>query len=137
MIVLDTNVMSELMRPVCDPAVLQWFLLNEEACCLCAIMVGELAYGIAKLDEGTRRQRLSAQLSEWRIRFSNRMLTYTDTSAIIYGDIMALRRRKGRPMSIPDGQLAAIAIQHDAVLATRNTRDFDMLEIALVDPWKP
>ena len=136
MIVLDTNVMSELMRPACDVVVLRWFLLHEESCCLSAVAIGELAYGVAKLEDGHRRRRLEAQVGEWRIRFQSRMLAYTDTAAMAYGDIMAARRQAGRPMSIPDGQIAASALEHAAVLATRNVRDFEGLRLTLLDPWK-
>jgi toxin FitB len=134
-ILLDTNVMSELMRPVCDSVVLRWFLLNEDDCCLSSVAIGELAYGTAKLDIGQRRQRLETQVSEWRIRFQSRILVHTDTTAMIYGELMAQQRRQGRPMSIPDGQIAASAIEHDAVLATRNLRDFEGVSLKLVDPW--
>jgi predicted nucleic acid-binding protein len=133
--VLDTNVVSELMKPSPDRNVLQWFLLNEEECFLSAVVIVELAYGIAKLENGAKRNRFEAQLSEWRIRFADRMLCYTDTSAMVYGEVMATRRSVGRPLSIPDGQLAATAIENACAVATRNTRDFEALALQVINPW--
>jgi predicted nucleic acid-binding protein len=94
-ILLDTNVVSELMKAACDQRVAHWFLLNEEDCCLSAIVVAELCYGVAKLDSGSKRSRLHEQITEWRVRFAGRMLVFGDATAIIYGDIMAKARRAG------------------------------------------
>jgi predicted nucleic acid-binding protein len=135
LILLDTNVMSELMKAVPDPAVERWFLLNADECALASIAIGELAYGIAKLDDGARKARLSEQIAEWRFHFAARSHAFAMTTALIYGDVLGKARRNGRPMSVPDAQIAAIAIEHDCALATRNISDFAVTELSLIDPW--
>jgi predicted nucleic acid-binding protein len=136
LILLDTNVMSELMKAVPDPAVERWFLLNEDECVLAAVAIGELAYGVAKLDDGARKIRLADQVAEWRFHFAGRSHAFTATTALIYGDILASARRAGRPMSVPDAQIAAIAIEQGCVLATRNISDFATAALSLIDPWR-
>lgn len=135
MILLDTNVMSELMKPAPDRAVEHWFLLHEEECALASIAIGELAYGVAKLDEGSRKARLAAQITDWRIHFASRSHAFTMTTGLVYGDIMARTRRNGRPMSVPDAQIAAIAAEQGYALATRNIADFTTTDLKLIDPW--
>jgi toxin FitB len=126
-ILLDTNVISELMRAEPNPAVERWFLMNEEICRICTIAIGEIAFGIAKLEVG--------QLAEWRVRFAQRTLSFDITAALIYGDILANARTFGRPMSLPDAQIAAIAGASDFELCTRNTSDFSTTNIRLINPW--
>ncbi len=135
MILLDTNVMSELMKPVPDPAVERWFLLNEEECVLASVAIGELAYGVAKLDDGAPKARLAEQIAEWRFHFAGRSQAFTMTTALLYGEILGKARRNGRPMSVPDAQIAAIANEHGCALATRNVSDFAVTELQLIDPW--
>jgi predicted nucleic acid-binding protein len=134
-ILLDTNVVSELMRSLPDPRVERWFLFHEEECCLASVSISELAYGIAKLEEGARRYALAAQLAEWRVRFAERTLGFGAATAMIYGELLAEARRKGRPMSLPDAQIAAIAKEHGSRLATRNVADFESCGVELVNPW--
>ncbi len=136
MILLDTNVLSELMKAEPDASVERWFLLNEEKCCLPSIAIGELAFGVAKLESGARKSKLQNQLSEWRIRFANRIHVYDVTAALVYGDILARARRDGHPMSVPDAQIAAIAATQSSMLATRNTKDFETTDLSLINPWK-
>jgi toxin FitB len=135
-ILLDTNVMSELMRKDPNVFVERWFLQNEETCCICTVAIAEIAYGIAKLDTGEKRTKLTSQLSEWRIRFALRTLSFDTTAALIYGEILANARACGKPMSLPDAQIAAIASAADIDLCTRNTSDFSTVKLTLVDPWK-
>jgi toxin FitB len=134
-ILLDTNVISELMRPEPDYKVEHWFLMNEVASCISTVTLGEIAYGIAKLESGKRKAKLSSQLAEWRIRFAQRNLTFDSSAALIYGDVLANARALGKPMGIPDAQIAAIASANGAQLCTRNTSDFSTVEIALINPW--
>ena len=135
MILLDTNVISELMRETCDPSVAHWFSLNEGEAALPAIAIAELAFGIAKLPEGARRNALTKQLGEWRLRFAERSPGFTTTTAILYGDIMANARRSGHNMAVPDAQIAAIALEQDCALATRNSKDFATTPVTLINPW--
>lgn len=136
MILLDTNVVSELMKQVADPAVERWFLLNEEETALPAIALAELSYGIARLPEGARRQGLEVRLTEWRLRYADRTLAFGSSAAMRYGPMLAAATAAGQPMSLPDAQIAAIALVEDATVATRNTRDFAPAGVDLVNPWE-
>lgn len=135
MILLDTNVVSELLKLQPHPAVEHWFMRNEESCCLPSVAIAELAYGIAKLPDGARKAAFQQQLTEWRVRFANRICSFDMQAALAYGDIQALTRRAGRPMSVPDAQIAAIAMEQGHQPATRNISDFEATGVALVDPW--
>lgn len=135
MILLDTNVMSELMKPSPDKAVERWFLLHEEDCAIASVAIAELAYGVAKLDAGARRSRLDGQIGEWRLHFADRSFLFTMPAALHYGLVMAAARKAGRPMSVPDAQIAAIALEHDHALATRNVRDFEGVGLMIHNPW--
>ena len=136
MILLDTNVMSEFARPRPDSAVEAWYLTNADQCWLASIAIGEMAFGIAKLEPGARRSKLESQLADWRIAYAARTHGFHASTAMIYGSVMAKARRAGRPMSATDAQIAAIAIEHDCALATRNIGDFEPSGVALVDPWE-
>jgi predicted nucleic acid-binding protein len=136
-ILLDTNVISELLKATPDPAVERWFLLHEDDCCIASVAIAELAYGIAKLEDGARKARFQSQLAEWRIRFASRTFAFDVMAALAYGDIQAEARRVGRPMSVPDAQMAAIAKDQGFSLATRNTRDFATSGVPLLNPWMP
>ena len=83
MILLDTNVISELMRENPDPDVARWFSLNDGEAALPAIAVAELAFGIAKLPEGARRNALGQRLVEWRLRFADRSPGFTSNTAML------------------------------------------------------
>jgi toxin FitB len=135
-ILLDTNVVSELMQPKPASQVAHWYLMHEEEIGLTSVILGELAYGVAKLPEGRRRSRLEAQLAEWRIRFSDRIHGFGVVAAMIYGDIQAAAHKAGKAMSVPDAQIAAIALEKDAVLATRDIADFVGRGVALINPWE-
>jgi toxin FitB len=134
-ILLDTNVLSELMKGEPHASVERWFLLHEEECWLSSIALGELAFGVAKLEPGTRKAKLQSQVSEWRIRFADRIHIYDVHVALAYGEILAKARREGRPMSVPDAQIAAIAHNQACMLATRNTKDFETTGLPLINPW--
>jgi predicted nucleic acid-binding protein len=134
-ILLDTNVISELMRSEPNVAVERWFLLNEEVCRISTITIGEIAFGIAKLEVGEKKSKLLSQLTEWRVRFAQRTLSFETTAALLYGDLLANARSLGRPMSLPDAQIAAIARASEHDLCTRNTSDFSTTQINLINPW--
>ncbi len=137
MILLDTNVISELLKATPDPAVERWFLLHEDDCCITSVAIAELAYGIAKLEDGGRKARFQSQLAEWRIRFASRTFTFDVMAALAYGDIQAEARKAGHPMSVPDAQIAAIAKDQGCLLATRNARDFKTSGVPILNPWTP
>jgi toxin FitB len=139
MILLDTNVLSELMRPNPNDCVVQWIdALPEGDIWISAVTVGEIRLGLALLPEG-RRKRILSDLAEqmFNEEFSEKCLPFDYQAAGEYAKIVSSRSRQGRPITVEDAQIAAIAITADLVLATRNTKDFEGLEILkLVNPWK-
>ena len=134
---LDTNVVSEAMRIVPDAGVLRW--LNESETSdlyLSTITIAEVSYGLQILPEGRRRDAISERFEQFVNRgFSHRVLSFDEPAAFVYGEIMARRKSLGRPMSVPDGQIAAIAKTHSLIVATRNVGDFEPTGIELVNPW--
>jgi toxin FitB len=118
-----------------NPAVDAWFAANQQDTTIPAPALGEIAFGIAKLPPGAKQRVLEARLAEWRVRYADRMIAFTETSAMLYGKVMAGALAASHNMSAIDGQIAAIAIERDAVVATRNMRDFKFTTALLVDPW--
>ena len=127
MIVLDTNVVSELMHPSPAAAVLGWFSTElADELYTSAITEAEIFYGIELLPPGKRRSALlvGAETMFDQV-FSGRVLAFDEEAARVFSRIAAGRRRRGRPMAELDAQIAAIACVHSAALATRNTADFE------------
>ncbi len=135
MILLDTNVLSELTKPAPDEKVVDWLRQTEPALAIPTFAIAEMAYGIEKLAEGRRRERLRMALERLAERFGDRLLSFDLRAAWAYGDILATARNAGRPMSVPDAVMAAIAKTHDCALATRNIKDFQTTGVELVNPW--
>jgi len=137
MILLDTNIISELMRPKPNSVVIEW--LDEQfsrELFLPAIVKAEIEMGIAILDNGKRKQALLQAAELIFVSFTDRCLPFDGETATQYAKIIAFTKEQGRPMSVEDAQIAAIAVQNSALLATRNTSDFDFLEkLDLVNPW--
>jgi predicted nucleic acid-binding protein len=136
-IILDTNVVSEVARPRPMLKVLEWMRSQpRSALFTSAITEAELFYGVALLPEGRRRSDLemlvNAILSE---DLSGKILPFDSAAAREYADIAATRRGRGRPISEPDARVAAIARSRGASLATRNTADFENCGVELIDPW--
>lgn len=132
MIFLDTNVVSETLRRDPDMAVLEWLVRNDEQIALPSVTLAALAYGIAKLRPDQRADRLEAGLLEWRQRFSGRIFALTEDAAIAYGAIMGRASSSGRPMSVPDGMIAAIAHVNGGRLASRNLKCFPSAPMAQI-----
>ena len=137
MIILDTNVVSELMRPAPAPAVEAWVGGREAATLFfTALSEAELHYGVAIMPAGRRRDAIDAAIgSMLRDDFAGRILPFDSEAARAYAEIAAARRAAGRPISQVDGQIAAIARSRDMAVATRNTRDFADTGIDVIDPW--
>lgn len=134
MIVLDTNVVSEVMGPSPDPAVAAWVLRQVDGeVVTTAVTLAEILYGIDLLDQGRRKVVLNGQAA--RLFANLPMLEFDDTAAVHYAEIMVGRRRLGRPISAFDAQIAAICRVHGATLATRNIRDFEHTGVGLINPW--
>lgn len=139
MIILDTNVISELTRPVPEPGVVSWLdSLAAEETAITAITVAELRYGVNRLPEGRRKNELSeAVYAIIGTDFRGRVAPFGVLAADQYADVVVVRERIGRPISTSDAQIAAICRVLGATLATRNTSDFTDTGIDLIDPWKP
>lgn len=137
MILLDTNILSELMRRLPEPAVETWIGAQPAtAMFISAITEAELRYGLALLPNGHRRQRLLAQLEAMLSEdFAGRILPFDSAAAGAYASIAAARRLAGRPISQADAQIAATAASRGAAIATRNVSDFAECGIAVLDPW--
>jgi toxin FitB len=136
---IDTNVLSELMRSKPDPQVISWFDLHVDAeCYTSSITKAEIFLGLALLQEGMRRTRLTIAAEKmFSDDFSERRLPFDDQSAIMYAEVVSLRRGTGKPISTEDAQIAAIALTHNLTLVTRNTKDFMAIEgLMLVNPWE-
>ena len=137
MILLDTNIISELMKTDAALSVDHWYLMNEAVTALSATAIGELAYGISRLPMGARRNGLEARLTEWRLRYANRTFPFTTSTAMLYGSLLAHAVMQGHNMSVPDAQIAALAVEHGFSLATRNVKDFATTNVVLINPFTP
>jgi predicted nucleic acid-binding protein len=137
-ILLDTNVLSELVRPEPDQGVLDWLdALDAGRVATSAITVAELLYGVARLPEGRRKQRLAAAIGELIDQdLAGRVHPFDKPAAQHYGQLVDERERAGMPISVADAQIAAICRALGATLATRNTSDFEDTGVKLIDPWK-
>lgn len=135
MILLDTNVLSELTRPRPSSRVLEWLEENEPRLALPTIALAELRYGIARLPEGRRKQSLLSFRTATRDRFAGRTFSFDVRAAEVYGEIIATAERKGRTVNVGDGQIAAIASDRKMKVATRDTTDFAPTGVGLINPW--
>ena len=137
MIVLDTNVVSELMRPAPNPAIESW-IANRPVASLFISAVGEaeLRFGLAIMPAGRRRDAFASEIEAMlREDFADRILPFDSEAARAYAAIAASRRVAGRPIAEADCQIAAIARSRGMALATRNVRDFEDTGIHILDPW--
>ena len=137
MIVLDTNVVSELMRPQPAPAVLAWVNAQPaDQLWLCSLVVAELLYGIGRLPDGARKRQLANAVEAMVFDdFSGRTLPFDLEAAVAYAQLVVQRETVGQPIAMADAQIGAICAVNGATLATRNTRDFAMLGLNLINPW--
>ena len=137
MFVVDTNVVSELMRDAPNTDVLAW--MDEwptRELFVTAVTEAEVRTGIACLSEGARRRGLAdAAERAFGGLFAGRVLPFDSGAARIYAEIAAARRAAGRPISQFDAQIAAIARSRHMVVATHNVRDFEDTGVDVVDPW--
>lgn len=137
MILLDTNVISEPLRPAPDAAVLAW--LDEQApetLYLSAVAVAELLAGVAALPSGRRRTHLARVLTQQVLpMFEGRVLGFDLAAAQVYATLHARARAAGHPIGFADGAIAAIAAARGMAIATRYERDFQGTGVPLIDPW--
>jgi toxin FitB len=137
-IVLDTNVISEVIKPSPDAHAMAWLrrqALAEMA--TTAVSLAEINYGLCRLPRGRRRDDLEARIRTFLARgFGDRILAFDARAADVYGEIVTARQGVGRPIDAFDAMIAAIARSRAASVATRNIADFDGCGVAVLDPWK-
>ena len=137
MIVLDTNVLSEVVRPAPSGAVLRWFASQEPMeIFTTTITQAEVFYGVEAMPAGKRRLRLHKAIEKLFLEeFPNRVLPFDEAAAALYARIVSSREAMGRPISQFDAMIAAISRSHRAVLATRNVQDFEHCGVRTLNPW--
>lgn len=138
MIIVDTNVVAEMMRPSPDPSVVSWLNDQESAALfLTTVTLGEIGYGLEILPRGRRRLHLEQGFERVVAEaFAGRILAFDEEAARHYGVIMGRRRAIGRPLSIQDGQIASIARARGFAVATRNVRDFVQCGVEVINPFE-
>lgn len=137
MIVLDTNVISELFRTSPDPRVVEWLESLTGDVAITSIALAELLAGVRRLPEGRRKRDLTSALEAALepYRHTRSILAFDDAAALHYADVLVARELAGRPISTADAQIAAICLAHDATCATRNVKDFAETGVPLLNPW--
>ncbi|MGH3545190.1 MAG: type II toxin-antitoxin system VapC family toxin [Mycobacteriales bacterium] len=137
MIIVDTNVVSELMKPSPYPGVQNWIRARHGSRLhTTSITVAEIRYGIERLPAGRREDVLVTTADKVFAAFSDQILPFDAAAAIRYSVIVAARDRSGEPIDGFDAQIAAMCRTHGATLATRNLKDFYLTGIELADPWQ-
>ncbi|AFL50824.1 putative nucleic acid-binding protein [Sinorhizobium fredii] len=137
MIVLDTNVVSEAMKPEPNPAVRSW--LNEqvaETLYLSSVTMAELLFGVAALADGRRKKALAEMLDGVLELFGERVLTFDIEAARHYADLAVKARAAGKGFPTRDGYIAAIAASKGFIIATRDTSPFEAAALTVINPWK-
>ena len=137
LVILDTNVVSELMKPTPDPAVQNWLSLQEGNTLVTTVVTSsEISFGLARLPDGTRKGQLE---TAFRAFVGQEgivpVLDLTEEAATRSGQMRASRQSRGQPITLGDALIAGIASHAQAILATRNVRDFDFLGLTMVNPW--
>jgi toxin FitB len=136
MIIIDTNVVSELMRPEPDPGVASWVRARDRReLRMTAISLAEVRYGIARLPDGRRKQVLLGAADEIFSAFADQILPVDAAAAEHYAVIASSRERAGKPIPGFDALIAAVCRSQGATLATRNVSDFDGTGIEVINPW--
>ncbi|WP_312681364.1 type II toxin-antitoxin system VapC family toxin [Stenotrophomonas chelatiphaga] len=136
MIVLDTNVVSEAMRPTPSPAVLDWMDRQAaETLYLSSVTIAELLYGVGALPAGRRKQALRSAVDGLIELFDDRVLPFNLEAARCYADLAVTARMGGKGFPTPDGYIAAIAVANGFTVATRDAGPFQAAGIDIIDPW--
>lgn len=138
MILLDTNVVSEPLRPLPDAAVIAWIDAQLiETFYLSAISLAELRFGIALLPKGKRRDVLESRLEQQLLLlFADRIISFDLTASRFYGAMMAQARGAGFAVDVADGMIAATAAAHGLIVASRDTAPFISLGLKVINPWQ-
>lgn len=138
MIILDTNVISEINRQNVDTNVRMWLRAQSaDSLFATSVSLAEVLYGIEILADGKRKDDLRAGMENVFVRyFRSRILPFDDRAARLYGVSVAAARTRGRSILMADGQIAAIALAHGFTIATRDTAPFEAAGVSVIDPWK-
>ena len=136
MILLDTNVLSELTKPDPSTRVVAWLESNEPMLALSAITLAELRYGVARLPDGKRKSSLLHFWEATRNQFSGRIYAFDERAAVIYGDMTAEAEKSGKRLNVADAQIAATALLHRMSMATRDVSDFEASGVTVINPWQ-
>ncbi|MES2758495.1 MAG: type II toxin-antitoxin system VapC family toxin [Pseudomonadota bacterium] len=138
MIVLDTNVVSEAMKPKPHPAVRAW--LNDqtaETLYLSSVTVAELLFGIRVLPAGKRKDMLGRAVDSLMTLFKDRVLPFDTDAARHYAELAVTAKAAGRGFPTPDGYIAAIAVSRKFIVASRDTAPYHAANVAIINPWEP
>ncbi len=136
MILLDTNVVSEMMKPVPADVVHAWLdRQSSDTLFISTITQAEIQFGIAVMPGGQRKQRLEQLYSGIERLFAGRILPFDSAAALVYADLAAAARSAGQGLPMPDGYIAGIAAAHGFTVATRDTAPFHAAGLKVIDPW--
>lgn len=136
MTLLDTNVVSEAIKPAPHPSVLAWLDAQAaETVFLSSITVAELLFGIGALPDGRRKETLAARIDALLDQFAGRVLPFDTPAAQRYADLAVAARTAGKGFPTPDGYIAAIAAAHAFAVASRDTSAFHAAGLTVIDPW--
>lgn len=135
MIVIDTNVVSETLKPAPDENVMRWMAAHSTELMITSITVGELSLGLEILPDGYRKAELRRLLGSTFDTYQNLIINYDTLAGYRYGSVVASRRAVGRPVTTEDAMIAAICLVRNLPLATRNTKDYDNIGLTLINPW--
>jgi predicted nucleic acid-binding protein len=137
-IILDTNVVSEGIRPKAHLAVKHWLDAQPpDTLYICAPVLAEIRFGIERLEDGVNRKRLLAAAERLQSEtFANRILPFDAAAAVVYARVAAQRQARGKPISIMDCMIASIALAHGAAVATRDSYGFSDVGVTLLNPFE-
>jgi toxin FitB len=136
MIIVDTNVLSEFMRPQPAPQVVRWLEgAQPSSLALTAISMMEITYGVARLPAGHRKDATRQRWEGIQAAWTGTFITLGMAESVAAGEVLGARTAIGRPITTADAQLAGMCLVWGAALATRNTKDFEGLGIDLINPW--
>jgi hypothetical protein len=136
MIILDTNVISELMHVAPDPKVVSWMdRQSRSSIWITSITIFEVSYGLEMMVPGRKQLTLRSSFGLLLNKLEERIALFDQSAAQKAADLMALRQKKGRPRDLRDTMIAGIVIAKQAALATRNTSHFDDISAEMIDPW--
>ena len=134
---VDTNVISEVLRPLPDPQVIAWSQrVSKVRLFLSVVSFGEMRKGLTIMPAGARRSQLEKSIDGLiRAWFANRILPMTQSIANRWGALEGQRQLMGRPLHVPDAQIAATGLEHGLTLVTRNVMDFEGIGVTILNPW--